>query len=213
MASINGISLKKIQQFPGHDGVLCSSADIYFRNQKIGTWSQSTWGGPDHFDLNYGLSERELNQAISKANPDKTKTYKRDDGSTFSIKYDLEQLMNDLILLYEDQTTFEKANKIGYSGVLIVSDYYHNAVFGLKDNVLFLTDKEIVAKYKNTIADAKEKNGFFKEDESIKHRINIYRHKTDFKQGKNLALDIDLEKNEIVRSRKKKDHRLKVMEL
>ena len=213
MASINGISLKRLENFPGHDGITCSRADIYFRNKKIGRWSQSAWGGPDHFDLNYGLSEHELNQEISKMNPDKTQILYREDGSENVLKYNLEQLMGDLLLLHEDQMTFEKASKIGYSGILIVSDYYHNAVFGLKDNVLFLTDKEILAKYKHVIADAKVKNNFFDEDEYVKHRAKVYRHNSDFKIGKTLSIELDLSKEDIYHSSRKKDYRNKDMEL
>ena len=50
VASINGVSLKKLSYFVGHEGG-CFQGDVYLDGKKLGFWSQDSWGGPDNFEF------------------------------------------------------------------------------------------------------------------------------------------------------------------
>lgn len=49
MASINGVTIKAIKKFKGHEGEPLVQGNIYLNNKKLGFWSQDAWGGPDIF--------------------------------------------------------------------------------------------------------------------------------------------------------------------
>lgn len=50
VASINGVSLKKLRYFVGHEGG-CFQGDVYLDGKKLGFWSQDSWGGADNFEF------------------------------------------------------------------------------------------------------------------------------------------------------------------
>ena len=50
VASINGVSLKNLKYYVGHEGG-CLQGDVYLDGKKLGFWSQDSWGGPDMFEF------------------------------------------------------------------------------------------------------------------------------------------------------------------
>lgn len=55
MAKINGIELKGIKEFKGHEFEDLIQGNIYYKGKKVGWYSQDSWGGCDHIDLDYTL--------------------------------------------------------------------------------------------------------------------------------------------------------------
>ncbi len=60
MASINGVSVKKVKYFVGQEGG-CFQADVYLDGKKQGFWSQDSWGGPDNFEFDEDVIESRAN--------------------------------------------------------------------------------------------------------------------------------------------------------
>ena len=52
MASLNGVSLKNLKTYAGHEGEPCMQGSVYYNGKKLGFWSQDGHGGPDRFDFN-----------------------------------------------------------------------------------------------------------------------------------------------------------------
>ena len=98
MASINGITVKAIKEFRGHDGEPLAQGNLYLNNKKIGFWSQDSWGGPDHFQLEPQYNERLLNDAVLSLNGDKARRVGSGDDA-LTVKYDLEMLIFDCMNL------------------------------------------------------------------------------------------------------------------
>ena len=69
MASINGLSIKKLKYFQGMDGKM-AQGDLYLGNKKIAFWSQDDCI-EDNLDMEPGYSEYRLRQAIIAAHPEK----------------------------------------------------------------------------------------------------------------------------------------------
>ena len=51
MATINGVTIKNLKTFRGHDGETLAQGSIYLNGKRLGFWSQDSWGGPDQFDF------------------------------------------------------------------------------------------------------------------------------------------------------------------
>ena len=54
MASINGVEVKALKGFEGHEGY-CFQGNIYKDGKKLGFWSQDSWGGCDRFDFDESI--------------------------------------------------------------------------------------------------------------------------------------------------------------
>ena len=57
MASLNGVSLKNLKTYAGHEGEPCMQGSVYYNGKKLGFWSQDGHGGPDRFDFDERLLE------------------------------------------------------------------------------------------------------------------------------------------------------------
>lgn len=136
MASINGLSVKKVRSFIGPEGHVYQG-DLYLGKKKIAFWSQDANGAvEDHLVMESDYSEAKLRKAIIAANPDKTQFLRSHDGHSFTIEYDIEELMYDLLLLRDAEKDRKKAlnAKAGFSGVLIITDGYYRTVWALPDS-------------------------------------------------------------------------------
>lgn len=186
MASINGISVKNLKKFRGHEGEPLFQGSLYLGGKKIGSWSQDYHNGPDDIDLEGNLSETLLNKAVAARNPDKAIHSTRPDGSAFTVEYDLSLLLDDFISLLDDEKEFKKAVKQGYSGILIATDSYHTTTWHLPKRYTDMTDDTLLSEMQESIEEAKA--GFFEENERTKHITKIYRSPNDFDIGEPIPL-------------------------
>ena len=133
MANTNGISIKKIKGFVGTEGPVYQG-DLYLGKKKIAFWSQDANGAiEDHIIMEPGYSEAKLRKAIIAANPDKVQVLRSHNGKSFTIEYDIEELMYDLLPLLDSEKEWKKGIKGGYSGLLQITDGYHVAGYHLPD--------------------------------------------------------------------------------
>lgn len=187
MASINGISIKDLKQFTGHEGEPLFQGNLYLNGKKIGFWSQDGHGGPDNFMLDGGWQqEKALDDAIKAMYPEKAIHGEARDGEPYVIEYGLEFLMTDILDLMNDEKEFKKATKNGYAGIMVATDGYHETVWQLPGAYTALSDEALMSKMGDALAKVKE--SFFPEDRFRKHAVKIYRSLGDFVLGE--AIDL-----------------------
>ena len=134
MANINGLSIKKVRSFVGPEGHVYQG-DLYLGKKKIAFWSQDANGGiEDHLTMEPEYSEAKLRKAIIAANSDKAIVlHPNGSNNSFTIDYDIEELMYDLLFLLDSEKEWKKGIKGGYSGLLQITDGYHIAGYHLPD--------------------------------------------------------------------------------
>ena len=193
MASINGISIKGMKNFLGHEGEPLCQGNVYLNNKKLGFWSQDSWGGPDRFILDPKYSKALLDQAVIARNPDKA--YHGTSGDrTYVIEYNLEQLLGDCVELAEEEQSYKKAVKAGYAAILLATDGVHQTTWSLPHSYAQLSDETLLEKLGPAIEKAKE--GFWQESDVVKHAVKIYRSPDDFVIGDPIDLqEILVKKN------------------
>ena len=133
MASINGVQVKALKTFRGHDGDGYLQGNIYIDGKKAGFWSQDAWCGPDNYDFNTDVLEERAKEYY-KANPvvDELKLLGTDDVdfdnlpmTDHSDAYDiLAYFMEDLISLAYAEKDYKKHTKGTRWTVMGVLDYY-----------------------------------------------------------------------------------------
>lgn len=134
MSNINGLSIKKVRSFVGPEGHVYQG-DLYLGKKKIAFWSQDANGGiEDHLTMEPEYSEAKLRKAIIAANSDKAIVlHPNGSNNSFTIDYDIEELMYDLLFLLDSEKVWKKGIKGGYSGLLQITDGYHIAGYHLPD--------------------------------------------------------------------------------
>ena len=55
MASINGVSIKGLKTFRGHEGEICSQGNVYLDGKKLGFWSENSWSGAGDYEFDEKL--------------------------------------------------------------------------------------------------------------------------------------------------------------
>ena len=125
MASINGLTVKKLKYFEGKEGA-AAQGDLYLGNKKIAFWSQDANGCiEDNLDMEPGYSEQKLRQAIIAAHPEKHEEKIAQNGVPYTLDYELEFLMADLLSLIETEKAWKRAVKAGYVGLFEIADGFH----------------------------------------------------------------------------------------
>lgn len=189
MASINGITVKALKQFRGHEGEPLYQGNIYLGNKKIGWWSQDSWGGCDNIYLDQPYNITKLENTVKCLNLHRRQTFTRGDNSIYTLDYSLDTLFGDLMSLQEDEKEFKKAIKNGFAGLLLVTDGYKIFGWNLAKPTMEMSNEEILVNFNKKIEDGKRQNKFFAEDGYIKHEVKIYRSIDDFNVGRAINLN------------------------
>ena len=109
MASINGITVKNLKSFKGHEGETLYQGTIYKGKDKLGFWSNDYYCGEDSFDFDLKLIEDEVLQARSIF----------DSSSWLANAYDAGLFINDIVNLKILEKEFKKVKKEGFKGLLV----------------------------------------------------------------------------------------------
>lgn len=109
MASINGITVKNLKTFNGHEGETLYQGNIYKGNKKLGFWSNDYYCGEDSFDFDLKLIEDEVLQAKSIFSSD----------CWLATGYDAGLFINDIVNLKILEKEFKKVHKTGLKGLLV----------------------------------------------------------------------------------------------
>lgn len=191
MASINGITVKNLKTFYGHEGEPCFQGNLYLGGKKIGFWSQDAHGAiMDNVDLDSAYSEIYLRKQIEEINKNKAIHGKSMSGQDYTIEYSVENLMTDLIVLLDEEKAFKQAIKKGYSMIMIVTDSYHVTTWPLSSEYIKYDDAMIKVALAKEIEQTKSK--MFKNEEI---KIKFYRSLDDFNIGEKISLE-DIRKDE-----------------
>lgn len=144
MASINGIELKGIKEFKGHEFEDLVQGNIYYKGKKVGWYSQDSWGGCDHIDLDYTLPKELLKEIKNILDNYESETLFNGISKLYDKKYNVkfdhkifkggEFLFGDLIQLNDFEKTYKKFSKQwGINNIAICyKDLFNNVVRGSK---------------------------------------------------------------------------------
>lgn len=141
MAKIKGIELRNIRDFRGHEGEPLTQGDVYYKDKKVGFYSQDAWGGPDIFNLDYDLDKdliKEINDIVN--NYIGNVLFKKLDdlyNKQYNVNFHYEQkgceyLFMDLLQLMEFEDLYkEYSKKFGVDNIAIVyKDLFNRLVYG-----------------------------------------------------------------------------------
>ena len=120
MASINGVELKALKGFEGHEGY-CFQGNVYKDGKKLGFWSQDSWGGCDRFDFDESILD-EACKDFANGFPDDTPH--RD------IYEEKEVFMGAVLDLKLCEQDMKKEFKKGAKAVYYMTDGFHRSWVG-----------------------------------------------------------------------------------
>ena len=152
MAEINGISVKSVKTFLGREGY-AAQGNLYIGGKKVAFWSQDADGCIiDTLYMEKGYSEEKLRMKVRELNKEKDRQGTRPDGSSYTLEYDLESLMYDLLNIIDYEKEYKRAVKNGAKGLFVLSNGYDTQYWrinsdknGIKDAILkhkAITDAE-----------------------------------------------------------------------
>ena len=122
MASVNGVSIKSLKNFKGHEGEPCSQGNVYYQGKKLGFWSQSAHGGEDMFE-GFGETIEDIAKEVAKTLPE---TYK------YKEYFAADTLMNMVLDAMELEKEYKKYIKMGAKTLLAATDGYSRAQSGFR---------------------------------------------------------------------------------
>lgn len=132
MASINGVSLKGIKTFRGHEGERLTQGNIYIDDKKVGFWSQDAWGGPDSYEADN--PEIKLYEMI-RERADRFKEGYPENGSYRDLENEPDVFMGHLVNLTSDEKTWKKYRKQGYPYLVVVTNNWKVIMSAFKNKV------------------------------------------------------------------------------
>ena len=128
MASLNGVEIKSLKTFRGHEGEPLAQGNVYIDGKKMGYWSQDAWGGSDNYwsDIATNLTDKIKERAVQfKRGVPETDKY-------YAIYDDPDMFINALLRITEEEKTWKKLNKQGFPYVLFESTAYSLTAYGYK---------------------------------------------------------------------------------
>ena len=164
MAKLNGIEIKSLKSFRGHEGEPLFQGNIYYHGKKLGFWTQDAHGGIcDEFLFDRKILEKEVGRFA--------KSFLVEEK--YSSFADLEMLLTSLLTLILDEKDYKKALKKGYSAIVQANDGYHYNYYMTRE-----VDKSKIQNssyYKNFLQEF-EKTAF----KNRKIEVKIYTSLDDF---------------------------------
>lgn len=143
MAKLNGLELKNVEKFKGHEREDLYEADIFLQNKKIGHWCQDYMNGPADIRFDSKYDEQKL--------VDKIIYYNKDVQDPFEVSFGnldgdmrpwdgfkdscLELMLPNLVFLKEWEKEFKKLQKKTENAMVIVATDGYHEYLGLFANV------------------------------------------------------------------------------
>lgn len=131
MAKINGLELKNLKNFRGHEDELLYQGNIYLEGKKIGEWKQNYMSGPDELYISDEYDLRKLTDKIIELNNGKEDLFcyeltNREEYSPWGGLKDfcVEILLSHLVDLKDWEKLYKKAEKKydTFTGIVIATD-------------------------------------------------------------------------------------------
>lgn len=118
MASINGITLKKLKDYTDHEGFTIHQADVYFNNKRLGVWSEDTMSGEGVYDFDQSiLIDLAVDYIKCLSELDKKKSVLLSPGFQYMC---LDALLSDLVQLMENEQDYKRAVKRGFKSLVVI---------------------------------------------------------------------------------------------
>lgn len=163
MASINGITVKGLKKFRGHEGEPCYQGTVYVDGMKMGWWSQDSHGGPDIMDFDQSYLNKEVE---AYRNSDRVEDEYRE-------YTELDSLLCDLIEVMEIEKAYKGFVKKGRPTMVEATDGYHASCYG----TCATRDEDILNSGYHADFIRKFTQGAFK---NCKVKVSIYKSLDDF---------------------------------
>ena len=144
MASINNISIKSLKKFKDHEGININQGNVYYKNKKLGFWTQDSWGGPDHFGFNTDVLDGEFEK------------YRNSDmvEDRFREYIELGSLFASLVDLMEDEKLYKKWAKQGCGTMVAACDGYHYNAYATRGSKAAVLKSDY---YKEFVGDCRKR--------------------------------------------------------
>lgn len=153
MASIYGVSAKKIVEYKGHEGETCRQCDIYIDGKKTGFYAEDTWGGPERLDFT------KEQMALLK---ERTVFYFAKYPEKNECLHTPEMMIFELLYLCEKEKIFKKAAKAGFRAIGFTHDGNKTLVYKLPAP---WSDKDILSAFEDN--NIEERDRFMSLDDFI----------------------------------------------
>lgn len=113
MAKINEIQIKNLKSFVGHE---CDyyQGNVYYKNKKLGFWSQDSMGGADNFYFNTKILEEEIDKFKNSSYIDrifKNNSLNTDENTAI--------LLDKLVFLSQCEKEYKKQTKKGHKTMIL----------------------------------------------------------------------------------------------
>lgn len=149
MAKINGVEVKAVKSFIGHEGP-CYQGNIYKNGKKLGFWSQDSWGGPDVFEFDESLLDEPF------------ESFKDSFPESYMNKDYIEKgsFIHDILTLKDIEKDCKKEFKKGFKAVFFITDLYHFSWLPLPE---VMTAEEVRSSWPDQVKDMESamfKSGF-----------------------------------------------------
>lgn len=131
MAKINGLELKNLKMFRGHEDELLYRGNIYLEGKKIGEWKQNYMSGPDELYISGEYDLKKLTDKIIELNNGKEDPFCYELANTEEYSpwgglkdYCVEILLSHLVELKDWEKEYKKAEKKHGqpTGIVIATD-------------------------------------------------------------------------------------------
>lgn len=189
MAKINGLEIKEVKHFLGHEQEDCFQGNLYLNGKKIATWSNSYSMGENDYNFEPGYSRKKLDELIKKMYPE----------TKYSLGYDLDLIIDDLLELREYEKSYKRQLKNVEAPVLAVvcrkyifstpyhfsglASWYYNYTKDVKQKTDEIMEEEVM--------DAAKRDGVAINEENA--AVTIFRSLSDFNVGESFKID-DIQK-------------------
>lgn len=156
MAKINNVEIKSVKKTRGHEGETVAYGDVYIDRKKVGSFAQSTHGGPTDYDFN----TEELQMRAKEYQSGLPESYQYKD-----IADDIDCFIDTLVLL-KDMEKEAKRNKKEEKMTLAILARCQYSLIGVYQG---LSDEQTIEQYGKVIEKAKKSMILRKREKAVLH--------------------------------------------
>lgn len=142
MASINGLTVKKIVEFRGHEGEPLVQCDVYYKGKKVGFYSQGDWGSE---------SIARVDAAVREQFKEYGTRFLTEEEEKYAYAFKgIEWAIEDILVLHGQEKSFKKITKQGvYGGLVVVTTNIYAKSYAINYNMAKLSFDAIVEHLKS----------------------------------------------------------------
>lgn len=180
MASLNGVEVKSLKEYAGHEGEPLLQGTVYYKGNKLGFWSQDGHGGCDNFDFR----EDALEEAVLKL--------KAVQEGKYASYYSTDSFMADLVTIALLEKEYKKMEKKGFP-ILLAGFTWGTGTYSA---IGFKSDKSITNEHKSKVVSEVLKYAY---DKTEKVEVAVFKSLADFVIVRGDDLGLKKEKNKILK--------------